>query len=98
MIIWAFIRAFFLSAITQSMLEGFCPKCGTHRIGYALRIPQYQTCPKCGAGLEITENGRRIGTGFSPFTADGRLSKSPHEAPKSNGHITERNDEDKGIE
>ena len=97
MTIWTFIKAFFLNVIMQSMLEGFCPKCGTHRIGYALRIPRYQTCPKCGAGLEITENGRRIGTGFSPFTADEQLSKPPHKAPKSNGYIIERDDEDKGT-
>jgi len=38
-------------------------------MGYALRSPRYQTCPKCGAGL-IIEDGKYIGTGFSPFTAD----------------------------
>ena len=49
---------------------GFCPRCGVKRIGYALRIPRYQTCPSCGAGLEIIENGKHVGSGFSPFTAE----------------------------
>ncbi|RLC60920.1 MAG: hypothetical protein DRI01_09350 [Chloroflexi bacterium] len=52
------------------MLEGKCPKCGTRRIGWSLLNPRHQTCPKCGAGLEITEDGRRISIGYSPFTAD----------------------------
>ena len=52
------------------MLEGKCPKCGTYRVGWALRYPRYQTCPKCGTGLEITEDGRLIAKGYSPFTAE----------------------------
>ena len=32
--------------------------------------PRYQTCPKCGAGLEILEDGRKVAKGFSPFTAE----------------------------
>jgi len=52
------------------MLEGICPKCGTHRYGWALMNPRYQTCPKCGAGLEILEDGHKIAKGFSPFTAE----------------------------
>ncbi len=91
--IWSVFQSIFLSVIMPSMLEGFCPKCGTHRIGHALRIPRYQTCHKCGAGLEITENGRRIGTGFSPFTADKYLPKPPEKVPKS-----EEQNEEKGME
>ena len=37
------------------MLEGKCPKCGFYCVGWALRNPEYQTCPKCGTKLEITE-------------------------------------------
>ena len=54
----------------SSIPMGLCPKCGTKRMGQALRFPRYQTCPKCGAGLEIIEGGKRIGSGFSPFTAE----------------------------
>jgi len=59
------------------MLEGKCPKCGTHRYGWALLNPRYQTCPKCGAGLEILEDGHRVAKGFSPFTAE-RLDVKRH--------------------
>ena len=52
------------------MLEGKCPKCGTYRIGWALRWPRHQMCPKCGIWLEITDSGRRVATGYSPFTAE----------------------------
>lgn len=52
------------------MLEGICPKCGIHRYGWALLNPRYQTCPKCGAGLDILEDGRKVAKGFSPFTAE----------------------------
>ena len=68
------------------MLEGKCPKCGTHRIGFALRNPRHQTCPKCGAGLEIRNGDRIISKGYSPFTADKYVLKSPrdivHPKPK----------------
>ena len=60
------------------MLEGCCPKCGTRRVGWALRFARYQSCPRCGAGLEITENGQPIGQGYSPFTADEYVIK-PHD-------------------
>ncbi len=52
------------------MLEGKCLKCEYHFVGWALRFARHQTCPKCGIGLEITENGRKVATGYSPFTAD----------------------------
>lgn len=54
----------------KPMLEGRCPKCGTRFIGWALLNPRHQTCPRCGSGLEITEDGKKIGTGYSPFTAE----------------------------
>lgn len=38
------------------MLKGKCPKCGFCCGGWALRNPENQTCPKCGAKLEIMEN------------------------------------------
>jgi hypothetical protein len=49
---------------------GVCPKCGAKRTGHALRFARYQACPKCGVGLEITEDGEYMGSGFSPFTAE----------------------------
>ena len=52
------------------MLEGKCPKCGYHCIGWALQSPRYQSCPRCGIGFEIIKNGRRVATGYSPFTAE----------------------------
>ena len=64
-----------------SIPMGFCPKCGVKRMGYALRSPRYQTCPKCGAGL-IIEDGKYIGTGFSPFTADEVDIKLKDETPE----------------
>ncbi len=63
------------------MLEGKCPKCGTHRIGFALRNPRHQTCPKCGAGLEITNGARRIFKGYSPLTAERYLISPPSNVP-----------------
>jgi ribosomal protein L32 len=68
-----------------SIPMGICPKCGTKRKGHALRIPRYQTCPKCGEGLEITEDGKYMGSGFSPFTADEINIKSKEEIPKIQG-------------
>jgi predicted nucleic-acid-binding Zn-ribbon protein len=65
------------------MLEGKCPKCGTHRIGWALRYPRYQTCPKCGTGLEITEDGKLITEGYSPFTAEEYTIDMPTNIPHS---------------
>ena len=68
------------------MLEGKCPKCGTHRIGWALRNARHQTCPKCGVGLEIRNGDRIISKGYSPFTADKYVLKPPrdivHPKPK----------------
>ena len=72
-----------LGVIMASIPMGFCPKCGIKRMGYALRIPRYQACPKCGAGLEIVEDGKHVGSGFSPFTADEMNIKSKDETPKT---------------
>ncbi len=60
----------------KGVLEGKCPKCGFHRMGWALRNPRHQTCHKCGVELEITEDGRRVLEGYSPFTAE-RYSINP---------------------
>ena len=73
-----------------SIPMGFCTKCGTKRIGYALRSPRYQTCPKCGAGLIIIENGKHIGSGFSPFTADKINIKSKDDNPKNEEQVEEK--------
>ncbi len=63
------------------MLEGRCPKCGTRHIGWALRFPRYQSCPQCGNALEITEDGRPLGQGYSPFTAPEYIIKPPGKVP-----------------
>ncbi len=65
------------------MLEGRCAKCGTYRYGWALRYPRYQTCPSCGAGLKITEDGAEAFEGFSPFTAQRIDVKPLPDAPVS---------------
>ena len=65
------------------MLEGKCPKCGTHRIGWALRNPRHQTCPKCGAGLEITDGGQKISTGYSSLAAERYLINQPRDVTTS---------------
>ena len=65
------------------MLEGKCPKCGYQCFGWALRFPRHQLCPKCGVGLEITEDGRKVGTGYSPFTAERYHLDMPDNIPLS---------------
>jgi len=64
-----------------AMLEGKCPKCGVHYTGWALRNPRYQSCTYCGAALEITENGRKISPGYSPFTAEEYRINQPGSTP-----------------
>ena len=73
------------------MLEGKCPKCGRCFIGWALLNPRHQTCPKCGVGLEITEGGRRILKGYSPFTAEKYLIDLPNDVsfPKERKKVQE---------
>ncbi len=74
------------------MLEGRCPRCGTIYRGWALRNPRGQSCPRCGAALEITEDGHTY-KGYSPFTADEYVIKSPDDAPAA-----AEKDEDKSGE
>ena len=78
------------------MFEGKCPKCGTHRIGWALRFPRHQTCPKCGAALEITEDGRRVFIGYSPFTAEIYSINLPTNVPPSPDKEKESHGQSKG--
>jgi len=43
-------------------------------------------CPKCGTGLELKEGGRKVATGFSPFTAEKYyvdLPSNPRDKAKS---------------
>ncbi len=63
------------------MLEGKCPKCGTYYCGWALLNPRHQTCPKCGGGLELTQDGRRILRGYSPFSAKRYFINPPTNVP-----------------
>ena len=64
------------------MLEGTCPKCGAYYHGWALLNPRHQSCPKCGVGLEITEDGERLFIGYSPFTGE-RYFINPTNVPSS---------------
>jgi DNA-directed RNA polymerase subunit RPC12/RpoP len=91
--IWPVVQAILLSVIMPGMLESYCPKCGTRRIGQALRIPEYQTCYRCGAKLEIMDDGRQIGTDFSPFTADKYPPQPPDEGSKSDEQSEEKGKE-----
>jgi hypothetical protein len=75
------------------MLEGKCPKCNYRCAGWALQIPRNQTCPKCGTGLEITEGGRKVATGYSPFTAEKYFVDMPSSVPSASDPEKE---EDKG--
>ena len=74
----------------SSIPMGFCPKCSTKRIGHALRSPRYQACPKCGTGLEIIQDGKHIGSGFSPFTADKIDIKQKYKSPKTKEQVEEK--------
>jgi len=62
------------------VLEGRCRKCGCCYVGWSLRFPRNQTCSNCGAALELYEDGKRLATGYSPFTADKYTLKSPDAA------------------
>ena len=63
------------------MIEGKCPKCGQTYFGWALLTPRNQMCGRCGTGLEIFEGGRKIITGYSPFSADEYRIKAPSKKP-----------------
>jgi hypothetical protein len=69
-----------------TLIEGRCLRCGIRRVGWALLNPRNQTCPKCGAGLEITQDGRPITTGYSPFQAEKYVIELPDSDTKSDGH------------
>ena len=77
------------------MLEGKCPKCGYHRIGWALKWPRNQACPKCGIGLDITRDGRRVFTGYSPFTAEKYIVNLPDNVSSIPEEETDKFKEDK---
>ena len=64
------------------MVEGKCPKCGNQYHGWALLNPRGQTCPRCGVGLEITEDGHTY-KGYSPFSAEKYIIKSPENTSSS---------------
>ncbi|MDD5083006.1 MAG: hypothetical protein PHU08_06495 [Dehalococcoidales bacterium] len=61
----------------RNMIEGKCTKCGTNCVGWALLLPRHQSCPRCGAPLEISDDGRSLGKGYSPFTAERYIIKLP---------------------
>jgi hypothetical protein len=70
------------------VFEGICPKCGIRHVGWALHFERYQFCTKCGTGLNIYEDGKLIGKGFSPFSAQKLIidlpsKKVPIDEPKS---------------
>ncbi len=50
-------------------------------MGWALRSPRNQSCSKCGAALEIFEDGKRISEGYSPFTAEIYKIQQPTNVP-----------------
>jgi hypothetical protein len=60
------------------MIEGKCPKCGKQYWGWSLLNPRNQSCIKCGAGLVIIEDGKKVITWYSPFTAEEYKFKSPY--------------------
>jgi ribosomal protein S27AE len=68
-------RFIYWSLVT--VIEGICPKCGRRSYGWALLQPRNQSCPKCGAGLLITEDGKKTIQGYSPFTAEEYKMKLP---------------------
>lgn len=51
------------------MIEGKCPKCSQQYWGWSLQNPRNQSCNKCGADLVISEDGKQVVKGYSPFTA-----------------------------
>jgi len=62
------------------MLEGWCKKCRARYYGWALRFPRNQSCPKCGAALDIYEEGKYVSEGYSLFTADRHVINIPNNA------------------
>jgi len=77
------------------MLEGKCPKCGARYYGWALRFPRNQSCSNCGTALEIFEDGQRISSGYSPFTAEKYSINLPSNAQPSRGKVKNGRAQDK---
>lgn len=77
------------------MIEGKCPKCGYYCLGWGLMNSRHQTCPKCGTGLDISEGGRKITTGYSPFSAERYLINPPNSVTATDYKIT-REQSDRG--
>lgn len=81
-----------LSAQNMIMvLKGTCLKCGVEVYGWGLSLPRHQTCATCGVGYIITENGKFVARGYSPFQApeEGRIKtrinpNSPTQRNKAN--------------
>jgi DNA-directed RNA polymerase subunit RPC12/RpoP len=42
------------------MIEGTCARCNKRYYGWALLQPGEHRCEKCGDGLLLTEDGRRV--------------------------------------
>ena len=74
------------------MIEGKCYKFGRVYYGWSLLEPRNQSCPQCGIGLLITEDGRKTIHGYSPFTAEEYKIKLPpgakHNSERTKGSIT----------
>ena len=63
------------------MIVGKCQKCGWDYYGWKLRFPRNQTCVNCGTALEITVDGEKSITGYSPFTAQKYYIQLPTNVP-----------------
>ena len=64
-------------------------------LGLVVKEPRNQSCEKCGTGLLISEDGKKIVQGYSPFTAEEYKFKSPSQATpepeKGKNSIVKRN-------
>ncbi len=47
------------------MLRGLCPGCGELVRGWALLVPHYQMCDKCGLRYLVSENEKPFSDGVS---------------------------------
>ena len=72
-------------------IEGRCPNCGVVVYGWALRFPRNQSCFRCGAGLDILEDGKLVATGQSPFEGE------PYSAKAGDGGTPASEGQDKGA-
>ncbi|KTB48782.1 hypothetical protein [Dehalogenimonas alkenigignens] len=69
------------------MLQGKCPNCGYECVGWGLQFPRHQSCARCGTGLQITRDGKPLGTGYSPFTAEKESVPGPSTTPTKESRI-----------